>query len=232
MQARYPKLAEMFKGREDLAVRVRNFWNDSSDGTCFAEMQVLAHHAGALSETDRTRCGQRSIAVATVPLDLEMPSESPEERAVYLERFRMLRSSPDMLRSYLELLQEVWVPVDDTWQQALPIIEEAGRHVVAQYERGRSLEILITPGCDILEARMPEVVADIEAGKPLLFVPCLFFGSSMYLEFSALVVIGTGVGQGDVVARAHTDRWPAGSRRSPIPPVSPFCSRWPLRRAP
>jgi DNA-binding transcriptional ArsR family regulator len=206
MQARYPKLAEMFKGREDLADRVRNFWNDSSDGTCFAEMQVLAHHAGALSETDPgSLWAAIEAAVATVPLDLEMPSESAEERAVYLERFRMLRSSPDLLRSYVELLQEVWAPVDDTWQQALPIIEEAGRHVVAQYERGRSLEILITPGCDILEQRMPGLVADIEAGKPLLFVPCLFFGSSMYLEFSGLVVIGTGVGQGDVVARAHTE---------------------------
>src|ERR1700722_2896213 len=206
MQARYPKLAEMFKGREDLAARVRSFWNDSSDGACFAEMQVLAHHAGALSETDADSLWAAiESAVATVPLDLEMPSESAEERAVFLERFRMLRSSPDLLRSYLELLQEVWAPVDDTWQQALPIIEEAGRHVVAQYERVRSLELLITPGCDILEKRMPEIVAELEAGKPLLFIPCLFFGSSMYLEFSDVVVIGTGVGQGDVVARAQTE---------------------------
>ena len=52
---------------------------------------------------------------------------------------------------------------------------------------------------------MPEILADVEAGQPLLFVPCLFFGSSMYLEFSGLVVIGTGVGQGDVVARARTE---------------------------
>ena len=34
--------------------------------------------------------------------------------------------------------------MDDMWQQALPIIEEAGRHVVAQYERGRSLEHIDT----------------------------------------------------------------------------------------
>ena len=46
MQARYPKLAEMFKGREDLADRVRNFWNDcSAEESCFTEMQVLAQHA-------------------------------------------------------------------------------------------------------------------------------------------------------------------------------------------
>ncbi len=50
------------------------------------------------------------------------------------------------MRSYLELLREVWGPVDDMWQQALPVIEEAGRHVVAQYEPGRSLEITHTSG--------------------------------------------------------------------------------------
>ena len=56
---------------------------------------------------------------------------------MYVDRFRRLKESPEMLRSYLELLEEVWGPVDDMWQQALPVIEEAGRHVVAQYEGGR-----------------------------------------------------------------------------------------------
>ena len=144
--------------------------------------------------------------MATVPLDLEIPSESAEERATYLDRFRSLRESPELLRSYLDLLKEVWAPVDDMWQQALPVIDEAGRHVVAQYERGRSLEVLIPTGCDILRDRMPGILSGVESGqRALLFVPCLFFGSSMYLEFPGLVVIGTGVGQGDVEARARTE---------------------------
>jgi DNA-binding transcriptional ArsR family regulator len=206
MQARYPKLAEMFKGREDLAARVRDFWDDCSEEICFTEMQVLAHHAGALNETAPDLLWSAIAgAVATVPLDLAMPSESPEDRAIFIDRFRRLRESPELLRSYLDLLEEVWAPVDAMWQQALPIIEEAGRHVVAQYERGRSLETLITPGCDILRERLPEIVTSVEAGQPVLFVSCLFFGSSMYLEFSDLVVFGTGVGQGDVVARARTE---------------------------
>ena len=105
MQARYPKLAEMFKGREDLAARVRSFWNDSSEEICFTEMQVLAQHAGALGETDPEALWSAiEDGVATVPLDLDMPSESPEERAIYLERFRRLRESPELLRSYLDLL--------------------------------------------------------------------------------------------------------------------------------
>ena len=52
---------------------------------------------------------------------------------------------------------------------------------------------------------MPGIVSDVAAGQTSLFVPCLFFGSSMYLEFTGLVVIGTGVGQGDAVARARTE---------------------------
>ena len=145
-------------------------------------------------------------AVATVPLDLEMPSESPEDRALYLDRLRRLRESPALLRSYVDLLEAVWAPVDAMWQQALPIIEEAGRQIVAQYERGRSLELLIPQGCHILHERLPEILAKVEVGQqPLLFVPCLFFGSSMYLELSGLVTIGTGVGQGDAVARAQTE---------------------------
>jgi DNA-binding transcriptional ArsR family regulator len=52
---------------------------------------------------------------------------------------------------------------------------------------------------------LPEIESDLEAGKPLVFVPCLFFGSSMYLEFPDLVVIGTGAGLDDQTARARTE---------------------------
>ena len=208
MQARHPRLAEMFKGREDLADRVRTFWDDcSEEDACFTEMQVLAQHADAVTVTDPDVLWPAiEEAVATVPLDLEMPSESPGDREIYLHRLRRLQESPALLRSYLDMLEAVWAPVDPMWQQALPIIEEAGRQVVTQYERGRSLEVLIPQGCDILHARLPEILAKVEAGQqPLLFVPCLFFGSSMYLELSGLVTIGTGVGQGDAVARAQTE---------------------------
>ena len=99
MQARYPQLAEMFNGREDLADRVRGFWGEGSEETCFTEMQILAHHAGALAETDPDALWQAiESAVATVPLDLDMPSEDPAERETYLDRFRQLRESPELVR--------------------------------------------------------------------------------------------------------------------------------------
>jgi DNA-binding transcriptional ArsR family regulator len=207
MQARYPQLAQMFNGREELADRVRAFWGDEPVETCFTEMQVLAHQAGAFTETDPDAVW-RAIehGVATVPLDLEMPSEDPQERDLYLSRFRRLRESPELLQAYLDLLKAVWAPIDEMWQQALPVIEQAGRHLVAQYERGRSLETLIPAGCDILRERLPQIVTEVESGQvPFLFVPCLFFGSSMYLEFEDLVMVGTGVSPVDIEARARTE---------------------------
>ena len=88
MQARYPKLAEMFKGREDLADRVRTFWEDSAEEMCFSEIQVLAQHGGEVSSTDPDELWAGiERAVATIPLDLSMPSESPEDREIFLDRF-------------------------------------------------------------------------------------------------------------------------------------------------
>jgi ArsR family transcriptional regulator, cadmium/lead-responsive transcriptional repressor len=207
MQARYPQLAEMFTGREDLADRVRRFWGDGPEECSFTEMQVLAHHGGALTTTDPEALWTAiERAVATVPLDLDLPSESPEERATYLERFRLLKEAPTLVASYRELLRDVWAPVNDMWQQALPLLEEAGRLAVAQFERDRALDTVVTRGCDILQARVPSLPGDLASGRvELLFVPCLFFGSSMYLEFDGLVVIGAGAGHNDAPARARTE---------------------------
>src|SRR5580658_838547 len=86
MQERYPNLAEMFKGREDLADRVRNFWDDSSEEMCFTEMQVLVQHAGAVRATEAgVVWAAIEDAVASIPLDLAMPSESPEDRELFLD---------------------------------------------------------------------------------------------------------------------------------------------------
>ena len=166
MQARYPKLAEMFKGREDLAGRVRTFWNDTAEETCFTEMQVLAQLAGALGATDPGELwSAMEGAVASVPLDLAMPSEAPEDREIFLDRFRRLRQSPELVRSYFDLLDEVWAPVDDMWQQALPVIEEAGRQIVAQYERGRSLEQLIPEGVTSWRSACPRSLPTSRPGN-------------------------------------------------------------------
>ncbi|HEY1652172.1 MAG TPA: metalloregulator ArsR/SmtB family transcription factor [Acidimicrobiales bacterium] len=198
--------AMVYNDREDLADRVRTFWDEGDEETSFTEMHILAYYSGALYATDPDVLWEAlERAVATVPLDLDVPSENPEELVIFSDRFRRLKESPALVRSYFDLLQEVWAPVNEMWQQSLPLIEEAGRHFVAQYERGTTLDVLVTPGCDIFRDRLPQITADIEGGKPVVFVPCLFFGSSLYLDFPDLVLIGTGVGLGDAEARARTE---------------------------
>jgi DNA-binding transcriptional ArsR family regulator len=198
--------ALVFDDRPDLAERVRTFWGDTDEETSLTEVQILAHHAGAFDETDPDalwRAVER--AVTTVPIDLDVASESEEDLVLFSDRLRRLKEDPALVRSYLDLLAEVWAPVNDMWQLWLPAMEEAGRHFVSQYERRTSLDVLITPGCDIFRERLPEIVSDIDGGKPVDFVPCLFFGSSLYLDFPDLVVIGIGVGAGHEQARARTE---------------------------
>ncbi len=195
-----------FDERPGLAERVRTFWGDSEEETSLTEVQILAHHADAFDATDPAVLWPAlERAVATVSPDLDIPSESEEDIARFSDRLRRMKRDPALVRSYLELLAEVWEPVNDLWQQWLPAMEQAGRHFVSHYARRMSLDVLITPGCDVFRERLPRIVSDLDGGKPVDFVPCLFFGSSLYLDFPDLVVIGIGVGSGDEKARARTE---------------------------
>lgn len=198
--------AIVFDDRPDLAKRVRTFWDDDGDETSFTEMHILAYYSGALYATDPEVLWEAlERGIPTMPLDLDVASEAPEELVIFSGRLRRLQESPELARAYLDLLREVWAPINEMWQQALPAIEEAGRHYVAQFERGATLDVLVTPGCDIFRERLPRISSDIGKGKALVFVPCLFFGSSLYLDFPDLVLIGVGVGPGDAEARARTE---------------------------
>jgi DNA-binding transcriptional ArsR family regulator len=189
-----------------LAERVRAFWGDSDEETSLTEVQILAQHGGAFDVTDpEVLWPALERAVATVSLDLDIPSESEADLGLFSDRLRRMKEDPALVRSYLELLAEVWAPVNDMWQQWLPAMEQAGRHFVSQYERRMSLDVLIAPGCDIFRERLPQIASDIDGGKPVDFVPCLFFGSSLYLDFPDLVVIGVGVGAGGDHVRARTE---------------------------
>jgi DNA-binding transcriptional ArsR family regulator len=203
---KYPMLSETFDGREEVAERVRDFWSDQMPETCFTEMQMLAHHAGAIETTSAGELWLAlSDAVATVPLDLALESELPEDREIFLDRLRQLKSSPTLLRSYIDLLREVWEPIDAMWQGALPLLQDAGRDVLEQLDRGLPIAEVMGDGCAMLQARQPEVMAQLENGHPLLIVPCFFFGTSLYLEFPGLTLLGTGIDQNDLGARARTE---------------------------
>jgi DNA-binding transcriptional ArsR family regulator len=205
-QPDFPLVSEFLVGREALVERVRTFWSDSKPETCFTEMQVLAHHAGALGETSPDALWRAlEEAVGSVPTDLGLESESPEDRAVFLHRLEELKASPTLVRSYIALLREVWEPVDEIWQAAVPMLEESGRQVVAELAKGRPLGDLVGEACATFQSMLGDINLRLEAGQPLLVVPCMFFGKSLYLEFPGLTLVGSGFQRGDLGSRARTE---------------------------
>jgi DNA-binding transcriptional ArsR family regulator len=143
--------------------------------------------------------------VATVPTDLPLESESAEDRTIVNDRLLQLQRSPALVRSWLDLLRDVWEPVDEIWQSALPELEESGRRLVAQLEGGRPLADLVGQHCESFESWLPQINRNLDSGQPLLVVPCLFFGQSLYLEFPGLTLVGSGFERQDFAARARTE---------------------------
>jgi DNA-binding transcriptional ArsR family regulator len=204
---KFPAVSELLEQREDLAERVRTFWSDSEKEICFTEMQALAHYAGVLEETSPAVFWPAlEGAISTVPTDMGLESEAPEDRLIFLSRLERLKESPTLFRSYMDLLREVWEPIDEIWQPAVPALREVGRQVVAGIENGRSLaDVTRGKSCEIFKAHLGEITERIDSGYPLLIVPCLFFGNSLYLEFPGLTLIGAGLQRNDAAARARTE---------------------------
>lgn len=203
---KFPTVSEHLVRREDLAERVRTFWSDAGHDTCFTEMQVLAHHAGALEETSPPAFwAALEGAIATVPTDIGLESESPDDRVIFLKRLERLKESPALFRSYMDLLREVWEPIDEVWQPTIPLLREAGRRVVAELENGRKLGDVMGESCEIFNSKLSDITHRIDSGYPLLVIPCLFFGKSLYLEFPGLTVVGSSFQRNDAAARARTE---------------------------
>ncbi len=199
--------ATAFAGREELAERVRNFWADGPDDTCMTEMQALAHHAGAITETSPDALWAAIAgAVGTIPLDLGLESEQPEDRERFLHRLARLKESPELVRDYIDLLAEVWEPFNDVWQASLPVLREMGQHLVERLERGpQAFHELLPVTCEVYQERLPVISSLLERGRTLLVVPCFFFGCSLYLEFPGMTLIGTGIEEHGSMARARTE---------------------------
>jgi DNA-binding transcriptional ArsR family regulator len=202
----FPFASELLAGREDLNERIRTFWQDDRPETCFTEMQILAHHGGALTETSPDALWAAVAgAVTTVPTDLGLESESAEDRAIFLHRLELLKASPALVAAYIDLLREVWKPFDAIWQESLPMLEESGRQVVAQLHSGRPLGELVGEACEQFQAMLADVNDRLGTGQPLLVVPCLFFGKSLYLEFPGVTLVGSGFERNDLGSRVRTE---------------------------
>jgi ArsR family transcriptional regulator len=202
----HPAVARVCDERGELIDRVFSFWSDGM--TCFADIQVMAHHAGAISVADFTTFRARAeAALGSIPLDLELASEKSEDRERILARLGALQRSARLRRSYFDLLSELWSAVAPWWESdGAPSVARTAAEVRRTLDRGVKWHEVVTTECPTFLEHLPEIIERSERGCPVVIAPCAFFGNGLYLELPGCVLVGIGVHGAGHVARAETEQ--------------------------
>jgi hypothetical protein len=204
LRTAHPVLGRLWDDNAELSERVLNFWSDGL--SCFAESEILAHHAGCLGATDFSvlRAGAEA-AVATLPLDLELASETAVDRAIILARLEALQGSASLRRSYFDLLAEIWSLLAPWWQsEGVAAAERAAADVRTSLARGVPWHQVVTSECETFLQHMPDIIEHSEAGHPVVLAACALFGRGLYLELPGCTLVGFGGAGAVQEARART----------------------------
>lgn len=205
LRERHADLFRLYDRNPGLQARVREFWPED---TCFTELQALAHIGGLMTEvTPALVLDGLAAACADVPEHLSMDSEREADRQVFDRRLRQLRDDRRLRRRYLDLMAEVSEHLAGPWSEwGLPAARSAAEDIARQLATGRRWTQLVVSSCEIFQAQLPELVAQVDDGASLLIAPCAFFGSGLYLNFGGSVVVGAGVGREDSLSRSRTEQ--------------------------
>jgi ArsR family transcriptional regulator, arsenate/arsenite/antimonite-responsive transcriptional repressor len=204
LRTTHPVLGQLWDDNAELGDRTLSFWSDGFD--CFAEAEILAHHAGCLGATDfpTFRAGAEAAA-GTIPLDLGLGSETVEDRAIILSRLGALQGSAALRRRYFDLLAEIWSLLGPWWgNEGVAAAERAAADVRTSLARGVPWHEVVTSDCETFIRHMPEIIEHSEAGHPVVLAACALFGRGLYLELPGCTLVGFGVGGPVQEARART----------------------------
>jgi ArsR family transcriptional regulator, arsenate/arsenite/antimonite-responsive transcriptional repressor len=198
------EVSALYTARPALIEAVRGFWND--DLVCFTELEVVASWAGALEVVEfDALASQLSAAVDTVPDDLSIESETARDHAIVRDRLAELRRSASRRRRWLGLFAQVWEELDEPWRRnGVPRVERVVGDARRRLERGDEWTSIVGFQCDLFQSHLPGIVERHRAGRPLMVVPCAFFGKALYVETARCIVVGVGVAGVDAASRART----------------------------
>jgi DNA-binding transcriptional ArsR family regulator len=202
----HPVLARLYAEHGGLVDRVISFWSDGM--TCFSEAQVMAHHACVLSVTDFSTFRTRAeVTLGSIPLDLELASETSEDRARILTRLGALQRSPRLRRTYFDLLGELWSAIAPWWDnEGIPAVERTAADVRRMLDRGVKWHEVVSTECPTFVEHLPEIIERADRGCPVVLAPCALFGKGLYLELPGCILIGFGVQGAVQVARTRTEQ--------------------------
>jgi len=207
LRAAHPVLGRLYDERPELGARLAGFWG-GDEPTCFPELQVLAHLAGALELTEFAAVVAAVEPILAGPLpDLPLASETPSDRDAILARMAELGRSAPRRRAYFSLMGDVWAAVEPWWRaEGVPAVEQRGAEARLDLDRGLEWRQLVGSGCEVFAAHVPEIQARHQGGQAITLAPCALFGRGLYLDLPGCTLVGIGTGPLDAAARARTDR--------------------------
>jgi diguanylate cyclase (GGDEF)-like protein/PAS domain S-box-containing protein len=166
------------------------FWRDGMAG--FTELNVLAHRAGALFETDLPRLID-AIAAIRGGVVSGLASERPDERICLAKRLDRLTHDPTAHAAYIQLLSGVgaWM-ASGLSERGHRLVDLECRRLRGELAQGWPLELVISPdalSCIGLESLAMAALA----GGQLIISPGYYARTSQIIDLGDIVSLGYGV---------------------------------------
>jgi DNA-binding transcriptional ArsR family regulator len=192
----------------ELEVEADEFWDDGS--RILTEIIVIAHQLGCLTGWDVSPLLDLGNARLDPTAELDLATESPDERDLVVERIARLASDRKLRLRYEGLMRAVWADGEQHLRElGRPTVERAVQRACASLEHGQSpLELLGEHHIARREAYLPLTQRALRDGT-LLITPCYLAGGHGHivaLPGLLSVAIGCGVSTDMARQRATAER--------------------------
>jgi len=174
-----------------LAREVAGYWSDGS--RMFTELPVLAHRTGAAFELDITPFFRRlpTILASALPLEIGLMSEPPEERATIQRRILRLAREPELMTSYLTLLDSVWAAIVPVWKAAgLAAVRSACEAWRVRLLSGRQLTELLPAEHTAFSLGLVPLLEARTAKGEVVLTPSYFIRWTSVLDLPGVLSVG------------------------------------------
>jgi DNA-binding transcriptional ArsR family regulator len=191
-----------------LEAEAEGFWGDGH--RMLVESLVIAHQLGCLTGWDIEPLLSLSGAKLDADADMDLATESAEERELVPERIARLARDAKLRRRYEQLLRKIWAEAEPVLRElGRPTVERAVLRACASLEHGQSpLELM---GEDHIARREAYVHLTEQALRDgtLVLTPCYIAGGHGHvvaLPGLLSVAVGTGVTTDMARNRATAER--------------------------
>ncbi len=122
-----PAVENLYRNDPALVERISGLWgpDETLSYPGYLELSVLAHQGDVLFATDSDELlGRLDGLAADAPVNLAVPSETPDDQVRLTRRLKALRGSAKRRRHYVATVTEVWSALRDGWEaEGRPAVE-------------------------------------------------------------------------------------------------------------